>query len=157
MSERRLKNAIGMALIAGHFGIIVVVVVLWTRGGYSFEEFTTCLALISPMFLAYTTAAIRYFIKNKDATSVREPRINASFAIVSILVPSAFVSAILAAVVLKAFNVGFDSFEQFKIGLAALQAAFGVYATQVLSSLYDLPKPAAPRKQAARSEARPRP
>jgi hypothetical protein len=36
---------------------------------------------------------------------------------------------------MKAYNIGFTSFEEFKIVLALLQSAFGVYAIQILSFL----------------------
>jgi hypothetical protein len=56
------------------------------------------------------------------------------------LFPIVFTVYLVSLVVLKAFNVGFSSFEQFKSLLIASETVFGVYVGITLGSMFRLEK-----------------
>lgn len=66
--------------------------------------------------------------------------VNASYILISVLIPAVFVVLLETSIFLKAFNVAFSSFEQFKSLLAILEAIFGVYLGMVLSSMFTVEK-----------------
>ena len=66
--------------------------------------------------------------------------VNASYILISVLIPAVFVVLLETSIFLKAFNVAFSSFEQLKSLLAMLEAIFGVYLGMVLSSMFTVEK-----------------
>ena len=50
MTEVQLKSRVGLFLIISHFSIILFIVILYLFNGFLFEEMTTAIALIIPMF-----------------------------------------------------------------------------------------------------------
>lgn len=138
MTALALTNLIGIGLVVSHVAVLVVLMVLWAVGGFSFEEFTTAVVLISPLLAAYTTAIIRFFIQNRGTLTSGGDRVNLPYVCIALLLPFLFVALLLAAILMKAWNVGFASFEQFKIAVGVLQSALGVYVAQVLAPLYEM-------------------
>jgi hypothetical protein len=136
MGEAQLKVRLGVFLIVAHFFAIVLIVVLHFMGGFLFEEMTTAVALVAPLFAGYTTLIIKYIIDSRrDVVPVQKP-VTSVFAFVSFLTPALFVFAIYALIILKALNVGFDSFDQFKILLGLVEAAFAVYLGQIVYAMF---------------------
>jgi len=90
------------------------------------------------MLAIYTSAIIRYFIATQAEVVDTSPRVGKYFVYIVWALPIIFVSLLTVMVFLKAYNIGFSSFEQFKIAVAMLEGVFGVYVGQVLGSLYDL-------------------
>lgn len=140
MAEETLRIRLGLFLIVAHFGILLMVIVFWLAGGFLREEMTTSIAIIAPFFAAYTTAIIRHLIKTKHPTPDQGRPVTSAFVFVSFLTPSLFVLLVAGAVVLKAFNVGLTSFEDFKILLGTAETGFGVYVGQLIYSLFEQPE-----------------
>jgi hypothetical protein len=106
-------------------------------GGFLFNEMTTTIALIIPMFSVYTTAILKYIVATQRRTSLGGSRVTKQYIIVSWLVPTGFCLYLIAIVLAKAFNVGFSSFEEFKGLLLAGQTIFGGYMGFLLSSMFE--------------------
>lgn len=141
MNENQLKITIGLSIIISHFLIIILIIFLRLLfKAFLFEEMTTTIALIIPMFSVYTTAIIKYIIANKNITQNEDVEVSRAYAFTSIMIPSIFVFFILFIILLKAFNVGFTSFDQFKIMLVLSETAFGTYVGIILTSMFNINK-----------------
>jgi len=140
MTEEQIKTRSGLFIIISHLVIIIpLVIILYLFGGFLFEEMTTAIALIAPMFSAYSTAIINYIISNRKKKKTKQAEdITNEFIFITFLLPSLFIIYIISIVLLKAFNIGFSTFEQFKIMLTLGETAFGIYAGYVLKSLFNI-------------------
>ena len=136
MTKTQIKTRVGLFLIISHFTIVILVVILSLFGGYKFEEMTTTIALIVPMFSVYTTAIIKYIIKNSQRTKAESDFVTKEFAFITFFIPSLFVALLAAITVLKSLNIGFKNFEQFKTMLAICETVFGAYIGLLISSLF---------------------
>jgi hypothetical protein len=103
---------------------------------------TTTIAIIVPMFSVYTSAIIKNIIAERTVLNDRSPPVSGQYVLLSWALPSVFVAAIFAVVMLKAFNLGFSSFEEFKGVLMAAEAVFGAYVGLVIGSMFDLKREA---------------
>lgn len=140
MTEAQLRIKVGLFLITSHLFIIILLIIMYLIGGFLFEEMTTAIALIIPMFSIYTTAIIKYILANKNQTTDSSNLVNTAYNFVAYFIPAIFVFFIISIIALKAFSIGFSSFEHFKIMLAIGETAFGTYAGLVLTSLYNIDK-----------------
>ena len=139
MTETQLKTRVGLFVVIAHFSILILVLVLYVLGGFLFNEMTTTSALIVPMFSVYTTAIIKYIIAGKNRMPCKGDPVTGEYAFIAWFVPGLFVGVLIAAILLKAFNVGFSSFEEFKIMMGVLETVFGAYVGLVLASMYQIP------------------
>jgi hypothetical protein len=154
MNEVALKNRLGIFIIVSHFGTLVLVLVVWLAGGFLTEEMTTTVAIIGPFLATYTTAIIRYIAESRNKVSARGKPVTGIFVLISFCLPAAFVILLIAAVMLKAFNVGLRSFEDFKIMLGTTETIFGVYVGQLIFSLFERPEAEAPETAGVLHEVR---
>jgi len=138
MTEIQLKTRIGLSIVISHFSILLLVVVLFLFGGFIFEEMTTTIALIIPMFGIYTSAIIKHIIANRKILQTDSEMVTKDYIFISFMIPSIFIIFIISIVILKAFNIGFTSFEQFKTMLAIGETMFGAYFGIVLSSMFNI-------------------
>lgn len=138
MIESKLRIAVGLTVVLSHLALLILIIALYVAGGFLFEEMTTTVALIIPMFGIYATAVIRYIVATKALTSNDNTAVTTSYAFISFLLPILFVILLAGAICMKAFNIAFANFEQFKIMLGVLETAFGAYMGIVLSSMFDV-------------------
>ena len=140
MTEMGLRNRIGILLIISNLLVVGSTVGLFLLNGFLYEEMTTTIALVVPMFSVYTTAIIKSIIANRaklyDDTAVVSPQ----YTFVSWFFPIVFTVYLVALVFLKAFNIGFSTFEQFKGLLVGSEALFGAYVGLVVGSMFDVGK-----------------
>jgi dolichol kinase len=114
VTEIALQNRLGIFLVLSHFAILLMVILFWLLEAFLTEEMTTTVAIIAPFFAAYTTAIIRHVIKTRNQVGARGRRVTGVFAFLAFLTPVLFVVVVTTAVVLKAFNIGLTSFQNFK-------------------------------------------
>ena len=65
MTERQLKYSCGLLLVTSHLALIFFVIWLYFKNGFSIDEFTTVLAVITPMFAGYTTSILAVVIAER--------------------------------------------------------------------------------------------
>ena len=133
---------IGMFLILANLLVVSTTLIFFFLHGFLFEELTTTIALIVPMFSVYTTAVIKSIIANRAKRNDETPLVSGQYIFISWLFPVIFTVYLLSLVVLKAFNLAFSSFEQFKTMLVGSETIFGAYAGLVISSMFDIGKTA---------------
>jgi hypothetical protein len=138
MRERQLQNTLSLFLILAHVLIVFLVYGFYLAGGLSGPELTTSLSIIVPMLGALTGLAFTYVIKvkKKKAMSAASGELSGIYVFTALLMPLLFVGAIAALVILKAFNYGIASFDQFKAALAGVETVFGAYTGKILGSLF---------------------
>lgn len=138
MTENGVKTAVGIGVLLSYLALIVLVIVLYALGGFLFEEMTTTVALVVPMFGVYCAAIIKYIIANRSATQDKSPITTKAFIFISLLLPSIFIGALCSVIILKAYSIAFSNFDQFKLTLGLLQTAFGVYMGLLLAELFEI-------------------
>jgi hypothetical protein len=134
--EQSVKNTLGILLIVSHFLIVTLVIILYTIDAFLFEEMTTTVALIVPMFAIYTTAIVKNIIEHRNDNQTDSKNVSSSFAFLSFFLPVLFTVLVMTVVLLRAFNKAFDNFEQFKIMLGIVETVFAIYVGQIIGSLF---------------------
>jgi hypothetical protein len=140
MTERSLRDLVGIFIIIANLLVIAVTLILYFLGGFLFDELTTTIALLVPMFSVYTTAIVKSFVSHRRQIRDTSSPVTPQYVFVAWVFPLTFTAFLVTLVVMKAFNVGFSSFEQFKGLLIASEAIFGVYVGLVLSAMFSIPK-----------------
>jgi hypothetical protein len=134
MHKHRIQ--LGIFMIISHFLILLEVIVLWMFHGFLFEEMTTSLGLIGPLFAGYTTVIIAYIIDHASVLKDDGSQVSVAFRAVSLMVPAMFVIVIASSAVLWAFKIGFTEFNQFKVLVGLIEGAFGVYVGQFIYAMF---------------------
>lgn len=138
MTDIRLKNQIGILVILANLIVIALTLALYLAGGFLFEEMTTIIALIVPMFSVYTTAILKNIVATRtDVHTVGSP-VTKQYVFVSWLIPLVFCIYLVTLISLKSLNIGFNSFDQFKTMLVGSETIFGAYVGVILSSMFDI-------------------
>lgn len=135
MNERGLRELIGVGFVVAHLVEILLLLGFYILGGLAFDEMTTAMGLIMPMFLAYTAAIVRYFRRFRGGIPAG---LNLEPAYVFVTLAPAVLFALLVpvATMLKAFNLGFGSFEEYKGVLLLLEGVFGAYLGFTMPALF---------------------
>lgn len=136
MTENKLKDEIGIFIILANLLVVGVALTLYFLGGFLFEEITTTIALIVPMFSVYTTAIIKSIIDHRNESVDSSAQVTKSYVFIVWIFPVLFTAYLVSLVLLKSYNIGFSSFEQFKTFLIASETIFGTYVGLVLSSMF---------------------
>lgn len=136
MNEKQVKNRVGIFIVCSHFFVIVLTFMFFFASGFDFDEMTTIIGLVSPLFAGYTTVIISYIIKNRRDVRLHSSTVNTPYIFLSFLTPSIFVLLVLLLVVLQAWDIGFNNFNQFKAALTLIEGAFSVYVGQFIYSMF---------------------
>lgn len=137
MTETSLKIRLGITLIFSHFGILLLLIILFANGAFKFEDLTTVVAIIVPMFAGYTTAVISFVIKNKVISADTSGHVTPLYATLSFMFPVAFTILIAAAILAQAFGSLFSNFEQFKQALVLIESMFAIYVGRLIFSIFE--------------------
>jgi hypothetical protein len=138
MSEKTLATTIAAMFLVANFFTIFLVVAMHALSGFTFDEMTTTIAILIPVFLGYSTVIIKFASSHRDSTKpAHKDNIQTFlFTFAALFVCSMFIIAIIALVLMRAFNFGVASFEQFKILLGLTQSAFAAYVGIIVSALF---------------------
>jgi hypothetical protein len=137
MTKTQVENRVGVLMVLANVVVLLLAVLLYGIGGLLFDEFTTIVAIVSPMFSVYTTAIIKHFMTNSAHKADRSPRVTAQCALLCLLMPIAFTVLIVGAMVFKASNLVFATFEDFKNMVIAAETLFGTYVGSVLAGIFE--------------------
>lgn len=147
MLNQSFKTTVGLAFVIGHFIILIWIFICKFLGGFKFEELTTTIGLVIPLFATYSTSIIRDIVTNSEGTVDSGKRYNKPFRFITLFLSTLFFVYLFAIITIKAFNWGFEDFEQFKLLLGLSETIFGAYIAQILFSMYqrvDAPQQALP-------------
>lgn len=137
MTDIQLRNWVGLFLVVAQFCLIGLVLVLWAYHRFLFEEMTTTVALLTPMFAIYTTSVVKHLVSHRSETGKSGAQLSPAFSFISFFFPGAFVAGLAAMIWFKSTGSGFASMEQFKTALGIVQTSFAVYLGLLINSLFD--------------------
>lgn len=140
MTEKTLKNLLGILIISTQVLAIALTLILWVFTGFTFDEMTTTIALIIPMLGVYIPPLYKYFYDQRlssPLSSQYNRKLSVPYIFIVLAFPSFLILLLIASIMLKALNVAFSNFEQFKTMLAIIQSLFGAYAMQLITRLFD--------------------
>jgi hypothetical protein len=137
ISEYKVRMSIAYLMLVAHFSVIVLVIVMFFYGGYSFSEMTTTVGILGPLFAGYTSAIVAYIIKHKSESEDTSRNVNPVFAGLAFATPVIFTGLLVFCTILKAHNIGFSNYDQFRTTISILEGAFAVYVGQFIHSLFE--------------------
>lgn len=137
MTERQLKYRAGLFLIGSHVGLVIFAIILFFNKGFDIDEFTTVMAVITPVFAGYTTSIVAFIIKDAKIMEDTSAQVSRAYAGLSFGMPLLLVVMVAMAVGMKAFNYVFANFEDFKRFLLLLESLFAAYAGMFVYSLFE--------------------
>lgn len=137
MTRRKLKYAVGLFLVISHFGLIALATGLYFEDGFSIDEYTTVLAILTPVFAGYTTSILAFIISDAEVQTDSSPSVSRIFSCLSFALPSVLITVLGLSVMLKAFNKVFADFEDFKRFLLLMESLFAGYAGMFVYSLFE--------------------
>jgi hypothetical protein len=134
----RLKRTITILMIMSHLVTFFWILVLYVFGGFAFDELTTAIALLMPLFAGFTTMIVKDTIAEAapGAVAVQTRELPWSFGFLTLAFCGSFTAYLVLIVTLKGFNVGFSSFDQFKVLLGISETVFGVYIGYLMPILF---------------------
>jgi hypothetical protein len=141
MTARTLQAIVGVIFIVSHFAVLILVAAFYIARGFTFEEMTTTIAIVAPVFAGYTLIIVRAIMAERTQGNTA-PQKNERFLFIflSLFVPAVFVLVLVAIICLRAYNVGISSFEQFKTMLALAEGVFAVYLGPIIQALFSAGK-----------------
>jgi len=137
MTDVQLRSWVGLFLIIAQFCLVGMVLVLWGYHRFLFEEMTTTVSILTPMFAIYTTSVVKHLISHKRETGEPATPVSSAFSFISLFFPCAFVAGLAAVIWLKSTGSAFADIEQFKTALGIVQTSFAVYLGLLINSLFD--------------------
>jgi hypothetical protein len=140
MTERTLKNLLGNLIIGTQFLAIALTLILWGFSGFTFDEMTTTIALIIPMLGVYIPPLLKRSHDERfssQSSNQGNRNLSTSYIFNVLFIPSFFIFLLIVSIMLKAFNLVFSNFGDFKIMIALIQTLFGAYAAQLITRLFD--------------------
>jgi hypothetical protein len=137
MTESSIRNLNTYGLVFSELGIIILAFVLWIFHGFDFSELTTTIAIIFPIFASHVALIIGYVIANRDKTPDVSKLVSREFGVLSVIFWIVLVMLIAMFMLLKAFNVAFQNFEEFKAVVTLAEIILGGSIGKFTKALYE--------------------
>lgn len=137
MTESGTRSAVGAFLIIAQILIVILAIVIHIKHGLTFDELTTTIALILPMFAVHTAAIAKYFTAHRTAVVENGPRVNGTFAFLAFLMPALFAMYLVGVLMARGFGVAFVAPEQLKWAIGLAETIFAVYLGIFLGTLFE--------------------
>ena len=149
ITDAQLRTHIGLFWIVAQLAVLATIFVCYSLGGFEFDELTTLLAVVLPLFAGVSTVVVRFFAQNRHSIARGRP-VAGTFVALVWLFAVAFALTVVWVIVGRATNRLFDTFDQAKLFLAGLEVVYVVYVAQLLAPLFGV-KPEEMRQQDQRT------
>lgn len=137
MTESRLRSLVGVFWIIAQIAVMAFAVVRYVQGYLLYDDLTTAVALILPMFAVHAAAIAKYFSAHRTPVRRRTPEVTGTFAFLALLIPALFAIAISSILYVKSRGMAFGASEQFKYSLGLVESVFAIFLGTFLGSLFD--------------------
>jgi hypothetical protein len=138
MNEWRVKLLVGFYLIGIQCALVGVAIYEMFIGGLLFQQFTTILGFVVPLFSGYISVIVKFFVTHRYLPRLKTQRqISAPFAVLSLFFPTLFGAFLGGCIVLAGKNMFFRDFDDVKTAIGLAEAAFGVYIGQFVFTLFE--------------------
>ena len=136
MKQYVLKSVVSSIILIGHFSIIILILVMYFRGGFTFSEATTTISVFLPITSVYTSTIIKDIIANKELNQRTQKRYSLGFVLISCIISLMFIIYLLTIIIVKAYNLGIADFDQFKVLLVLGETIFAAYVGQIVHAMF---------------------
>jgi hypothetical protein len=136
MTESSIRNLNTYGLAVSELGLVILAIALWIFHGFDFSELTTTIAIIVPIFASHVALIIGYVIANRGNTLDASKVVSHEFGVLSFAFWIVLVLLIATFMLLKAFNVAFQNFEEFKVLVATAEIILGGFIGKFIEALY---------------------
>jgi hypothetical protein len=137
MTEKSLKNFVSIALVVAHASTLLLVLGLYVMNGLTDEQVTTTVGMLIPMLAAVVGMATKHIIASKNVSRDTSKKVSNIYVFGVVFFAGLYLVTITTLLLLKSFNIGFKSFEAFKIAMTVTETIFGAYTGKVLGSLFE--------------------
>src|SRR5690242_15318549 len=104
MTTRTVQALVGVIFIVSHFVVLILVATFYIARGFTFEEMTTTIAIVAPVFAGYTLIIVRAIMAQRTSNAPVSQKEGFLFVFLSLFVPIVFVFVLVALIVLRAYN-----------------------------------------------------
>jgi hypothetical protein len=136
MKQYILKAIVSSIILVGHFAILILILIMYLRSGFTFSEATTTISIFLPITSVYTSAIVKDVIANKEIRKRSQKKYSIGFVLLSCTTTLLFVIYILAIIIIKAYNFGIADFGQFKALLLLGETIFAAYIGQIVHAMF---------------------
>jgi hypothetical protein len=138
MDFLRLKRTITIIMVVSHLLTFFWLIILYFMKGFAYPDLTTSIAMLLPLFAGFTTSIIKDAIAEATpgAAAIVTRQLPWNYGFLMLMFCGSFSVYLLLIVTLKGFNLGFNSFDEFKMLLAASETAFGIYVGYMMPILF---------------------
>jgi hypothetical protein len=136
MKQYVLKSVVSSIILIGHFSIIMLILEMYFRGGFTFSEATTGISVFLPITSVYTSTIIKDIIANREIDQRTQKRYSLGFALISCIITLMFIIYLVTIIIVKAYNLGIADFEQFKALLILGETIFAAYIGQIVHAMF---------------------
>jgi hypothetical protein len=135
MTDRSLKNRLGVAIFLGQLSLVAMVL-LSPFYGVDFPDAMSLLTVVAPILGAYAVVIVRHFTETRFSVRTKGKQITKTFAVITIAAPVALYT--LTVTVFMAYALGWwnVSVENTRFTLTTLEALFGVYLGVIVDALF---------------------
>src|SRR6266850_958950 len=138
MNLEKLRMRLSIIVLVSHFGGCLLIIAMFFLNGYTFEEMTTAVGLVAPMFAYYAGVVIKHIIGTGivEAAAVPQKQVTKPFAWLSLTLPILFALIIWCLCISWAYFRRYDTFEQFKIILGVVEGLFAASMGTLVAALF---------------------
>ncbi len=135
MTRHQARTLLGVGLVCAHILMLGLLLVFYLLSGFTFQEMTTTMQLIGPVFVAYVTVVLRWFLASgRRRGSGRKA--SGTYLFFTLVPPCSFVLFLLVLIWAKAVN-WLEDFSVFKALLALGETTFAAYLGVLMESLFN--------------------
>jgi hypothetical protein len=136
MKQYVIKSVVSSIILIGHFSIIMLILEMYFRGGFTFSEATTAISVFLPITSVYTSTIIKDIIANREIDQRTQKRYSLGFALISCIITLMFIIYLVTIIIVKAYSLGIADFEQFKALLILGETIFAAYIGQIVHAMF---------------------
>ena len=138
MKFSKVKRLVSIIMVATHLATFAWVITLHLIGGFAFDELTTVLGLMLPLFAVFTTMIVKDAISETTLNSETKTleKLPWGYCFLTLTFVSCLATFIIVIISLKGFNLGFATFDHFKTVLGMSEGVFGIYLGHLLPVLF---------------------
>src|SRR5438105_4331354 len=100
MRDSQLRTSIGLFWVIAHIGVVLTICICFASGGFEFEDASTLLAIVLPMFSGISTVIVKYFAKHRHGVP-KGHALAAAYVILTYLLPVVFTGLIIGIIIAK--------------------------------------------------------
>jgi hypothetical protein len=134
-----MRTWFGGGVVVCHLLLFFLLFFFYVRGGFLSGEMMTSLGLMAPMFASFVAIVVDELTDSSPVASASVAKMRGAFVFMSWLFLLAYAGFMVTIIVLKAYNIGIDSFDDFKLMIAAGETFCGVYLARFVKTLFQKP------------------